>query len=679
MLRTDRPMGGMCGAAPSSASRQTRMWRSDAWGRVAADVGSGVPDCVAGHPSQSRGTVTRYLAFDTETCLIAPYQQVPGLVCGAWSSSGGNDLSDALDTPELLIEELSPRHTNTIVCHFAAFDMAVMCRADTRLMPLIVEAYENDRITCTVLREKLLNIANGRTWEAYGLDDLVKLRFGHRLEKDDTWRLKYGELRYTPIEQWPEEAREYPKGDTAWTYRLAVAQDSDPEAEQYLRDQYRQARADFWLYLTRAWGLRTDQSKVDRLERTLLDEVGGLRTLCQQHGLIRHDRALKSGPRKGQIEPGSRDMKAARARMVEVCTRDGLVIPRTESGDVGLDAFACEDSGDEVLEAYARSTSLAKKLGTEIQLMRAPIVHARFDALKVTGRTGAKQPCVQNQPREKGYRECFVPSRPDWCFISADYGMAELFSWAQSCILLLGFSTQGEALAQRKDVHCISAAASLVRSYEDTIAGKRAGDPEVKIARDAAKVINFGCPGGIGARTLQKGARKQKLLLPLERWTQLRYQWFDLWAEARPYLDLINRETSGAFAQIEHYRSQRVRGGVGFCDGANTRFQGLTADYAKEAGWYIMKACYLDRDSPLYGWRIVNFVHDEFILEGPAEHCHAAATELKRIMLEVANRWLPDAPGIDVEEDAMWYWSKDAKRVTDASGHIIPWGTRQAA
>jgi hypothetical protein len=109
----------------------------------------------------------------------------------------------------------------------------------------------------------------------------------------------------------------------------------------------------------------------------------------------------------------------------------------------------------------------------------------------------------------------------------------------------------------------------------------------------------------------------------------------------------------------------------------------LGADAAKAAGYLIARACYYDKTSPLYGCRIVNFVHDEWILEVPDDEgwvlATAAANELSRLMVLGASPFVPDVP-MGAEPQLMRRWSKQAKRLVDEkTGNLIPWDLPMAA
>ena len=62
------------------------------------------------------------------------------------------------------------------IVHNVAFDLAVLCAADSELIPLVFKALDENRFHCTYLREMMLTIAYGYSLEAKGfsLKDLVK-------------------------------------------------------------------------------------------------------------------------------------------------------------------------------------------------------------------------------------------------------------------------------------------------------------------------------------------------------------------------------------------------------------------------------------------------------------------------------------------------------------------------
>jgi DNA polymerase I-like protein with 3'-5' exonuclease and polymerase domains len=112
------------------------------------------------------------------------------------------------------------------------------------------------------------------------------------------------------------------------------------------------------------------------------------------------------------------------------------------------------------------------------------------------------------------------------------------------------------------------------------------------------------------------------------------------------YFERINFavEQHGA---IEQLSSGRLRGDVSYCEACNGMFQGLAADIAKDAGFALARECYV---GSLRGCRIVNFVHDEYVVEVP-EHAAAqdTAPRIERLLVDAAGPWLPGVKlGVEV-------------------------------
>lgn len=107
----------------------------------------------------------------------------------------------------------------------------------------------------------------------------------------------------------------------------------------------------------------------------------------------------------------------------------------------------------------------------------------------------------------------------------------------------------------------------------------------------------------------------------------------------------------------------RIRGRVRFSQARNTPFQGLAADGAKLALWNLFKA----------GYHIVAFVHDEVVIELPADADHtAAAADINHILCSSMQEVTPNIP-IKCEYSLTDRWYKDAEEVRDADGRLVLW------
>ena len=632
--------------------------------------------------------------FDTETCLFRPGVMAPELVCVTWQTPGEEPGIVHADDPAALPLVTSWFEGREVLAgHHIVYDCAVLCAKWPALVPLVFRAYDADRITDTKIRQQLLDIAAGefrgylRRFEKavcavhedcdpekcgeatlkkgarwmphnYDLDAVTYRATGRRLDKD-TWRLRYGEFLHTPLHEWPEGARTYPLEDARATLEVFLKQE---EHAQYIPDQFRQARGAWSLHLTSVWGLRTHGPGVDKLERETVEALAAIEGDLKAAGLVR--------------ENGSRNVKATRMLMVQVCEKLGKPVRLTAKGQVSLDSDACEASEYDLLEDYAELTSLKNVLAKDIPVLRAGTtfpVHTSF-GMAASGRSTSSKPNVQNPRRLPGIRETFIP-RPGKVFAQADFSGLELHTLAQTCVTLFGVSHLAEVLNAGLDPHTAFAADILGVSYDEAVRRKKAGDEALDNARQTAKVANFGFPGGLGAEKLCLFARKSYgVLLTEERAKELKAQWLGRWKEMQLFFkhvgDLVDEETGEAL--VEQVFSRRWRGGCHYTAACNTYFQGLGADAAKRAAYLVSRACYAEPDSVLYGSRPVNFVHDEVILEtddGP--RAHDVAMELGRLMVQGANEFLPNVPA-RVEPLLARCWSKKSKPIFK-DGRLVPW------
>jgi DNA polymerase I-like protein with 3'-5' exonuclease and polymerase domains len=609
------------------------------------------------------------IAIDTETELLTRTCKAPRLVCATF----------ALDQEAFIVrwdEALEPLSEmlllsgKDIVGHNIAYDFGVLVQQYPELMGPVWKAYADDRVEDTGVRQKLIDIARGEYgfWQAkehkhsYSLAALSHRHLKREMDKD-TWRLRYGELRDVPLADWPEGAREYALGDAKAT--LDIYELQQMSFAPLLADAKRQARAAWWLHLMSAWGITTDLAAVERLARETEKEYREVEALCVEHGLVRP-------------KDGSRNTKAAQARMVTAALAQGKTeMKATKTGKISLDKEACADSGDPVLEAYAELSHLSTVLTKDVPELRQGQIHSRFEVLVETGRTSSSEPNIQNPRRKGGVRECFVP-RKGFVFVDSDYDLIELRALAQVCLWSFGKSRLAERLNAGFDVHLDFGAQLLGISYEEALIRKN--DDAVKDARQVAKVANFGYPGGMGVVKFSRWAKAQHgIVLDEMKAAQLKQRWLENWPEVGRYFKWIG-ESKWAFnlrlgeevTKIEQFVSGRFRGGCRFTDAANGFFQSLAADIGKAAGFRISRACYDEsRGSPLFGSRIVNFIHDQFLIESPEEIAHECAVETGKIMIDAARPFLPNVPATCTPCVAR-RWSKDAKAIYE-NGRLVPW------
>lgn len=613
----------------------------------------------------------RIVAMDTETALFRPGVMAPELVCVSFQEQGQRaQLVHVRESEPLLRGWLEDPEIH-LVGHNLSYDAAVILAAFPHLLDLVFAAYDAGRMHCTQVRENLLDIALGRfrfeekpdgtrVARGYSLDDLSSRYRGKRLDKD-TWRLRYVELVGLPVSEWPEGAQEYPKEDAVATLAAYEGQERicRPRGVYLLEDAADKTRRAFALHLMSAWGLRTDAVRVAAFARQTEANLLQIEGELIEAGLVRPN--------------GVRDTKAAAARMIDICKELGVPVPRTAKEGVCLDADACLDSGDPLLQLYAKLGQQKSALSKDVPLLEMGAkypIHARFSILK-TGRTSSS-PNVQNLGRGGDVRSCFVP-RKGMVFAQADYASLELHTLSQVCLDILGQSKLAEVLNSGEDPHTHMAAKIGGVSLAEAKALKKAKDKQFDRWRQSAKVANFGFPGGLGPKSLVAFAKATYGVILTEPEARgLKGAWQAQWTEMPFYFAHVNGLMKQGKATLKQVRSNRYRGGALYTEACNSYFQGLGADAASRATWLLAKACYLDRASSLYGSRVVNFVHDEFFTETPDnEGAHDAAHEQVRLMIAGANEVLPDVPA-RTDPVLMRWWSKDAQAVF-VNGRLVPW------
>ena len=629
----------------------------------------------------------------------------PRAVCVSTATADGAALYHARFDRDEVVRVLRDAFTDPDVLVFGAntaYDAAVVMEEWPELRAPLFEAYAAGRVRDVQVDERLIDIARGElngAWYAsgggrkkekrgYSLAALESKYMGRdrSLTKHDTgaWRLRYGTLIDTPLDEWDEEAVGYAIADAEGTLRVAEAQ---ARGKYRPPDAAEQSRASFALHLMSCWGAKTDPEMIRKLEGMTVERFAEVTRALQKAGLVRSN--------------GTRDTKTAKDRIAKVYAALGLPTPITDTGkekvDEGgsaegfesLDEEACEGSGDPILEMYAERVKLQSIVDTHIPALwlgtETPI-QPSYNVLVESGRTSCTKgrkggPTngyqVQNVRRAPGLRECFT-ARPGTYYADADFSGLELCTVAQVCKTVLGRSALGDALNAGMDVHLAMGAELLGIKYAEAV--ERKHEKKVKDARQASKVCNFGFPGGLGAGGFMGFAwAGHRMRFTEEEAKDLKAKWLKRWPEFRAYFDHVSTyldvETDRYYAP--QLFSKRLRGDMPYTAACNTFFQGLGADGAKNACWEVARASYDEtKRSPLFGFRSIFFVHDQIVGETPVDVAHEQAVELGRVMVDACNVYLPDVP-VKCEPCLSKHWTKDAVAVYDAppkdGGRLLPW------
>ena len=209
------------------------------------------------------------------------------------------------------------------------------------------------------------------------------------------------------------------------------------------------------------------------------------------------------------------------------------------------------------------------------------------------GRMSCKEPNLQNIPRSKAYRSCFVA--PDGhAIIKADYAQIEL----RIAAVIAEETRMLDAIRGGEDLHRTTAA---------RVRGKDQGDvtPE---ERQIAKMVNFGLIYGLGAESLQKKVYDEaRIAITTQEADAFRQTFFDLYPAFRQWHGRLRRQIQQQGSiETRTLRGRRRLGIRSYTDGANTPVQGSAADGFKLA----VAQLYKDRHAHPEA-RVIGVVHDE--------------------------------------------------------------------
>lgn len=624
----------------------------------------------------------RTVYIDTETANLQEGIQAPPLATVQFYDPARNEwgICDHVQGCARFKDYLRDDDVRIVGHNFAQFDEPVFAAEDASLLPLLFAAHDRGRIEDSLITEQLIDIAEGHfRWDVsdsdegevvikkkgYGLGDLVP-----GLEKKGDVRTSFGVYRGR-IDALSEAQRQYALKDvfaTAWLDQQQQSRWPD------LPDRKNQAAYGFSLGLTSAWGMRTDPEAVAHLRFDLEQQYVFYSETLKRRGFIR-----PTGSKSMQIIRDAIQASGARA----MYTKGGAVSTSKEALELAAEF-------DPDLHVLAEFNETEKLLSTYVPALergtRVPL-NPSFQTLVETGRTSCRNPNLQNLPRGKkkdgkwvGHahrvRECFIP-RAGNLFCSTDYDALEVRTFGQVLKEMVGGRTLVDAFAKDPsfDPHVSFAALELGIPYDVAKLRYKAKDPLLVERRQMMKAFVFGAPGGMGARKMVEYAWKSYgVRLSVERSKQLMAAYRRWLPEVNRYYDMAAMATSGGrVATVRQITSGRIRGGCRYTDWCNGNFQGLAADGAKLAHYEQARACYVTTSSPMYGCRLVNFVHDESIMECRREIAHEAATEQQRIMTETMhNYFTPDIPS-KASPALMGRWYKGADAVYDAQGRLQEW------
>lgn len=604
------------------------------------------PQCDAGVPveavpairlwSQEDGCLGSTVAVDTETTAIVG-SEAPEL-----------KLMQACANPDL-VYFVRPRDARAfldahreakLVFHNFPFDCAVLQRATgIDLVDRLLE--DHARIIDTALLYRLVELAEkGEVPKKWSLATVAHELLGAELVKDDDVRLSWDVL---------SDAADDFLGSLTPEQRSYAAQDAGVTLRcwQVLQQRLARLQAENQLSLLTqiqgAWaldrvqrrGIAVDQDLLRHRLETLNSAETRLRTELQTLGYI---------PSK----LGNRNV--LEAELEKLCVEAGKpLITTAKSGKPKIDegTLAPWAGRSPLIKAYLQFVQLKKQKDFLVK-MDEPRIFPRYDALLRTGRTSCSSPNIQNLPRT-GIREVLVPT-PGHCFIIADYAGIELVTLAQHCLTRYGHSKMAVMINEGKDLHT-ELARHILKTHDVSTEDRR-----------KAKALNFGIPGGLGAERLcDYAAATFGVRMSLEEARTFKSSYLKLFPEVAEHL-----KSGDGQNEVVSTLSGRIAANCSYTQARNFVFQGLAADGAKRALFYLERA----------GFKVVAFIHDEVIVEVPCQgpedgSLESVGQQIETIMIDGMRHFTPDV-AVKVEWYAADRWSKDGKLARDAHDRVVP-------
>lgn len=434
------------------------------------------------------------IAIDFETHLISKEYIFPKPVCLSSYDGENTQLLRKDEIPTYLHKILE---ADTIIAHNAVFECGVIIHHYPELTDKVFDALADGRIVCTKINEKLIDILREKPLNRATLAALVMHYFKKDLsasKTDDAWRMRYSELE--DVDVWPQEAIDYAIDDSIWAYKIHKIQkpvDGDLSLQSAV-----------YLNLMGATGIKIDNERVALLKEEIMLYLKP-----------RYDYLVEEG--YCEYVPGK---ECPRKRMKKLKEHiEGLTIQKryTKKENVSATAESLEyymsQGDDDILKAFFEIATYEKILTAYIvKMSTTDIIYSQYSTTMTTGRTsssGSKlfpSMNIQQMPRKVpnvsyDVRNCFIP-REGFKLLSIDYAGLELCSTAHQLYKTYGKSSMRELLNSGDsptDMHSHLAARLKKISYEEFMERKT----ELSDARQKAKPINLGFPGGIGYDTMR--------------------------------------------------------------------------------------------------------------------------------------------------------------------------------
>ena len=355
--------------------------------------------------------------------------------------------------------------------------------------------------------------------------------------------------------------------------------------------------------------------------------------------------------------PGHGSTKQLQAILSEIEASCGVRFERNMDGNILTNANALNRYADcsPFIPVYLKAAWLRSRLSNYLVKMTCPRLHPEYNYLLQTGRvSNGGDLATQTIPRDGGIRECIIPT-PGHVFICVDVCQMELLMLSQAMISQFGYES--------KLVEMINTGGNIHRKVAAMMFDK-AEDEVTDEERSQAKILNFGIPGGMGAKGLCAAAKNGFGMDWDENMAeQMRRRWLALFPEVNAFLEEHHGEGAGVLTLTGRYRAKTER-----TQNRNTIFQGLGADAMVLAVWNLL---------PRSSYKVVNLVHDEVLIEVPmCDDYTEVVADIEGLIIDGLKQVVPDMD-VRVESVVSTCWSKKAEKVYDDDDRLVAWFPEQ--
>ncbi len=557
-----------------------------------------------------------------------------------------------------------------------AYFLTVLCTNDRTCIRPILSLLSKNSLYCVGLRDMMLSVRNGNSVDSSRRDattvihDRLCQLIGRGLKGIDPvyWddsaieflMLHLEERMYTLEKQEGTRMAQIPYLNTKID---CLAAESD------------RIRASFALHLISHKGIMIDEREIHKLRARLVPKLHGIEAKLVAAGFAYY----------------KNDQRSADGRSFSLIHKDNKAIQqylstqpnasKTKGGSFEMSAEALLKSQHPALVEYAgfKDNHLIKTyLPFLIDALASEdhVIHPNFSHYSETGRVNGRDPNLLNLPREGGIRNCFM-AREGYCFVFADYDGAEMRTFAQALVDIVGHSKLAEKYQADTafDPHSYLVAEFMGLSYNQVIERKNQNDRLIKQTRQLMKAANFGFMGGLSSSNFGAYARERYGVgdVSAAKAMELYGFYMKVFPEVKAYFSWVKAQTMNPDGVMDVVlpRSLRISGGKQFTQACNCFAQGVAADGALRALYSITEKCF-DSKSVLYRARPILFIHDEIITEVPLENAVNAASEIQTIMQAGMEYYTPDIPSAcSVALADRWY--EEADTIYDKNGILTLW------